>query len=396
MDVRWRALALLTLARISMGVQFQSLPSVSSGVMHDLSLGYAELGFLIGLYFLPGVAFALPAGAAGHRLGDKRVVLFGLVLMVLGGLLAASASSVGVLTAGRALSGVGAVLLNVLMSKMVTDWFAGRELSLAMSIFSNSFPIGMGLALLVFGRLSGVVGWQACLLVAALVPAAALLLLSMRYVPHPNDRASARQQAQSAGLDRRALILVCIAGAMWGTFNGALATMTSFSPQYLAAAGMDTATAASAVAAATWAVVVSVQLGGVLAHKLNAPTALFSVGCIGWAGCTLLAATVPELAGPATVAAGFVLGLPVGLILSLPGQVLQPSTRAAGMAVFFLWLYAGHGLVPGLAGLVQDWSGVAAAPLLLTSTLAIGILVLYALFRSVAGTRSGARPLRAE
>ena len=40
------------------------------------------------------------------------------------------------------------MLLNVLMSKMVTDWFAGKEIGTAMAVFLNSWPLGIALALL--------------------------------------------------------------------------------------------------------------------------------------------------------------------------------------------------------------------------------------------------------
>ena len=49
--------------------------------------------------------------------------------------------------AGRLIAGLGGVLLNVIMSKMVTDWFAGREIASAMAIFVNSWPVGIALAL---------------------------------------------------------------------------------------------------------------------------------------------------------------------------------------------------------------------------------------------------------
>ena len=62
------------------------------------------------------------------------------------------------LATGRLLSGIGAVLLSVPLSKMVTDWFAGREIVLAMAIFMNSFPIGIGIAVLVLGGLAGAAG----------------------------------------------------------------------------------------------------------------------------------------------------------------------------------------------------------------------------------------------
>jgi predicted MFS family arabinose efflux permease len=124
MDPRWQALAVLTLARTSMGFQFQSVASVSPMLVRDLGLSYADLGSLIGLYFVPGIAMALPGGALGRRFGDKRMVAIGLALMALGGVAARLAEGFLGLAAGRLLAGIGAVLLNVMMAKMVTDWSA--------------------------------------------------------------------------------------------------------------------------------------------------------------------------------------------------------------------------------------------------------------------------------
>ena len=63
MDDRWRALAVLTAARTSLGFQFQSIAPLSADLMQSLGVSYATLGLLIGLYLLPGVV-SLPAGAA--------------------------------------------------------------------------------------------------------------------------------------------------------------------------------------------------------------------------------------------------------------------------------------------------------------------------------------------
>lgn len=378
MDLRWRALAVLTVARTSMGVQFQSLASVSTDMMQDLALGYGDLGFLVGLYFLPGVFVALPAGAAGRKYGDKRIVLAGLCLMLGGGLLTAAATSPGMLAFGRALSGVGAVLLNVLMSKMVTDWFSGKELPLAMSIFINAFPIGIGVALMVLG---GVHGWRFGLIVAALFPAAAFVLVIAGYQPHPNERMQAIQPQRGLGLGGRELVLLCIAGAMWGTLNGAFSIMTAFSPAHLARGRLDAATAAAVVGAATWSVVLSVQVGGLATQRWDRPATLFALGCIGWAVCACVAAVFPQVAGPAIIGAGLTLGLPIGLILALPGQIVQASQRSMALGIFYLWLYAGHGMLPPLAGWAQDRWGSTSASLAITGLLALGIAALYALLR---------------
>ena len=86
MQPHWRALALLTIARTSLGFQFQSVASVSPLLVEQMGLTYPDLGTLIGLYFAPGLVIALPGGALGQRFGDKRMVVFGLLLMAVGGI----------------------------------------------------------------------------------------------------------------------------------------------------------------------------------------------------------------------------------------------------------------------------------------------------------------------
>uniref|UniRef100_UPI001F344479 MFS transporter n=1 Tax=Falsiroseomonas oryziterrae TaxID=2911368 RepID=UPI001F344479 len=294
---RWRALLVLATARTSMGFQFQSLGSVSPELMADLGLGYAELGTLIGLYFLPGVAVALPGGALGRRFGDARMVTLGLALMAGGGALAAVAPDGATLAAGRLVSGVGGILLNVLMAKMVTDWFAGqRDLTLAMAVFVNSFPVGVGLALLTLAPLAAAAGWAAGLAASALVALAAMLLLRLAYAPHPNDGLGAVPGNGQGGarLPRGVVALVSLAGAMWGIYNGVFGVMFGFAPSFLAQAGFAAAMSGAVVAVATWAIVVSGIGGGVLAQRGTAPGRLMALGTAGWALClALLAAGLP-------------------------------------------------------------------------------------------------------
>src|SRR5262252_6868581 len=86
---RWLILAVLFLARTAMAFQFQAVAALSSFVVADLGIDYTKLGLLIGLYFLPAIAIAYPGGLLGQYFGDKRIALFGLALMVAGGLLTA-------------------------------------------------------------------------------------------------------------------------------------------------------------------------------------------------------------------------------------------------------------------------------------------------------------------
>src|SRR5262245_12419373 len=131
---RWVALAIVFVTRTSMGFQFQAVASVAPLMVADLGLSYAQLGTIVGIYMLPGAFFALPGGVIGQRFGERRVVVAGLALMVIGGALTASAGGFVLATAGRVVSGIGAVLMNILLARLTSDWFAGKELSTALPV----------------------------------------------------------------------------------------------------------------------------------------------------------------------------------------------------------------------------------------------------------------------
>jgi MFS family permease len=128
MENRWIILAVLFTVRTVMGIQFQSVASVSPFLIKDLDIDYTRLGILIGLYHLPGVVLAFPGGLLGKRFGDKRIVMSALVLMAVGGLIMGLNDSYAFSVMGRLLSGFGGILLNVLLTKMIADWFAGKEI----------------------------------------------------------------------------------------------------------------------------------------------------------------------------------------------------------------------------------------------------------------------------
>src|SRR5690349_899493 len=146
---RWLILAILTFARLAVGFQFQSLSAVSHLLVERFHVGYTMFGTLIGLYLLPGIAVALPGGLLAQRYGDKRIVCLGLLGMILGGSLMGLATDLPQLLAGRVLSGSGAVLLNVVVTKMVTDWFEGHNIVSALGILVTSWPLGIALALVI-------------------------------------------------------------------------------------------------------------------------------------------------------------------------------------------------------------------------------------------------------
>jgi MFS family permease len=355
---RWFILAILFIVRLSMAFQFQSVASLSPVIMKAYGVGLGDIGLLISLYLAPGIAFALPGGEIGRRFGDKRVVLFGLVLMMAGGLLMAFAPNWHWQIVGRIMAGIGGVVLNVLMSKMVTDWFAGKEIATAMAIFVNSWPAGIALCLFALPAVAAASGIAAALLVTAAFCALGFFLLAVLYQSPP----SASPVAASAAVwPRQPVILAMIvAGTIWGLFNAALGMVFGFGIPLLVEQGWSLSSAGSATSLVLWFASLSVPFGGVLADRTGRHITIMLAGFVLFA-IALLIATRTGAVIPSFIALGLAGGLSAGPIMSLPARVLTPPVRAVGMGIYFTLFYAFVVAAPIIAGLLSTAIGTAAA-----------------------------------
>jgi MFS family permease len=354
---RWFILAVLFAVRLTMAFQFQSVAAVAPLLGQNFGVGIADIGILIGLYFTPGIALALPGGAIGQKFGDKTTVLVALLLMLIGGLAMAFSNTWAIQIAGRLVAGGGGVLLNVVMTKMVADWFAGREIATAMAIFVNSWPAGIALALLTLPLIGTAYGVAAVYLAVAALIALALVLLAAAYQP-PGHAVTA--VATSVRLNRNTLAAVIVAGLIWGLYNVGFAVIFSFGPAMLVERGWTITAAGSAVSIVLWLAVFSVPAGGYLADRTGRPELILVGGCILFA--ILMIALPRSGAVILTITAlGLMSGQPAGPILSLPARVLRPETRGIGMGVFYTLYYATMMLGPVVGGACAKWSGSAAA-----------------------------------
>jgi MFS family permease len=351
---RWSILALLFAVRTGMGLQYQAVAALSPILMTDLSLTVADIGLLIGLYHAPGAILAFPGGAIGARLGDRRVVLIGLTLMIAGELAMALVPAWSMQIAGRLFAGIGGILLNVSMSKMVADWFAGREINTAMAIFGNSAPFGIALALLALPSIAGAGGRISASFAVAAYLIAALLALAFLYRAPPAATTAALRQ--SIWPDRRVLRAVIAAGVIYGLYNVSLIVIFGFGPLMLIERGWTIAAASSTTSVVVWLVAVSLPLGGLLADRTGRSSTILLVGLVAFAAVLVLASRTHAVL-PAFIVLGLVGGLACGPIMGLPARVLAPETRAVGMGIFFSVYYFLNLAGPWLVGHIAELAG---------------------------------------
>ncbi|MFK0190883.1 MFS transporter [Kitasatospora sp. NPDC090308] len=85
-----------------------AVPMLAAGPLHPSS---AQLLWIIDAYVLVFACLVIPGGAAGDRFGRKGTLLAGLLTFAAGAALTALAPNIGVMLAGRVVSGVGAALV---------------------------------------------------------------------------------------------------------------------------------------------------------------------------------------------------------------------------------------------------------------------------------------------
>ena len=361
-----------------MAFQFQSVAALSPLIIEDYAVSLADIGLLIGLYLAPGMIVAIPGGAIAARFGDKRIVSLSMILMLLGGALIAFGPGWESLVAGRVLGGIGGVIINVVMTKMLVDWFAGREIATAMAIYINSWPVGIALALLIFPTLAAMGGLALAWAAVVSFIAAGLVLFYLIYRAPANAAVSAVQ----IKIHKLPVLGLFLAAVIWGLYNAALAMVFSFGPALLNQRGWTLTAAGTMISVFMIVFSVSVPFGGILADRTGRRDTVIMASLLGYAILMPLALYVPHAAVPAIfVAVGLLFGLCAGPMMSLPALILPPEARAFGMGVFWSIYYAVMMAAPTLGGGLADRAGDAGVAFILGSLMLVVSMVALAVFR---------------
>jgi MFS family permease len=375
---RWSILAVLFLARTAMGFQFQSIGALSPLIIENFGISLADIGLLIGLYMAPGVIVAIPGGAIAGRFGDKRIVGLSMILMFIGCAIIAWAPSWNFMIAGRVIAGVGGVALNVVMTKMVVDWFVGREISTAMAIFINSWPIGIALALLTLPAIAAVGGLSLAWITVLATIAITLAVFLVVYIT-PD---TATVPVTDVKVTKFPAYPLFLAGSIWALYNTALAMVFSFGPALLTERGLPLTSASSSTSLFMALLAIGVPLGGILADRSGRRDTVILVSLLSYLLLMPLVLFAPVAAVPAILLlVGFLFGLGAGPIVGMPATILPQSSRAFAMGVYYSLYYLWMMIAPLLAGALADYFGQVGVTFVFGVGLVIAGIVALGLFR---------------
>lgn len=156
-----RLAALVVALGVTCALHVGKLP-VAIPVLRDaLGLTLLQAGFLLSLVQLAGMTLGLLVGLLADRLGSRRVMLAGLVLLALGSALGAAAPGVNGLLMSRVVEGMGFLMAVLPAPGLLRQRVAhAPTLARALGWWGAYMPLGTALALLLGAPLMELVGWR--------------------------------------------------------------------------------------------------------------------------------------------------------------------------------------------------------------------------------------------
>lgn len=194
------ALALLYMFRM-MGL-FMVFPVMT---LYGMAYTHATpfyLGLAIGAYGLSQALCQIPMGLLSDLWGRKPIILMGLMIMIIGSLVAALADSVWGLILGRALQGIGAVG-SVIMA-LVGDLTSEQNRTRAMGIIGASIGVSFILAMILGASVAAATGLKGLFWVTGGLSVVGIFIL-MVVVPNPSPQARGKDAIAVPKLLRSAL-----------------------------------------------------------------------------------------------------------------------------------------------------------------------------------------------
>ena len=211
----WGMVVLVVAAGIAASLQIGKAAIAIPLLQVETGRDLAVLGWVSSIFAVLGLFGGVPVGALATRFGDRRILLFGLVMLAIGSALGAATSGLGFLLACRVVEGSGFLMVSVSGPALLRRCVGERDREIAMALWSCFMPAGMALAMLL-GPLFG--GWRAIWLAGAGFALVAGMAVALRVPPaKAGEAVSWRQLAADAGrmFRTRAPLLLALCFALY-------------------------------------------------------------------------------------------------------------------------------------------------------------------------------------
>lgn len=320
------------------------LPSALTEVQADLTISLVQAGLLLGLVQLAGMLGGIPASIMGERLGLRRTMVLGLVLLVAGTVISALATTSEVMMAARVLEGIGYLSVAVMAPALIRRETPSSRLTMAMGAWAGFQGMATLIAVLGSSLLLEVTDWRMWYWLMAALTAVGIPLL-LRYTDPDPER-----EGGAGAAFRRVWVTVrswkpWIAGAVFACYTIQWTAVIGFLPTVYEEYGIGSVMGGALSGVAGGVNAVGAVLAGLLLRRGFAVRPLVITAFVVMGVTSFAVYAVNWAALPGTFIPQFVLVC----VFSMVGALIPTS-----MFRIAVDLAPPGGSAPGVVGLMQQ------------------------------------------
>ncbi|MCP1207126.1 MFS transporter [Pantoea sp. B550] len=181
---------------------FMVLPVLTTYGMALQGASETLIGLAIGIYGLAQAIFQIPFGLLSDRIGRKPLIVGGLLLFVLGSVIAACTDSIWGIILGRALQGSGAIAAAVMA--LLSDLTREQNRTKAMAFIGISFGVTFAIAMVVGPVVTHALGLHALFWMIAIL-ASLGIVITLLVVPSASNHVLNRESGMVKGSFRKVM-----------------------------------------------------------------------------------------------------------------------------------------------------------------------------------------------
>ncbi|KGD79039.1 MFS transporter [Pantoea vagans] len=181
---------------------FMVLPVLTTYGMALQGASETLIGLAIGIYGLAQAIFQIPFGLLSDRIGRKPLIVGGLLLFVLGSVIAACTESIWGIILGRALQGSGAIAAAVMA--LLSDLTREQNRTKAMAFIGISFGVTFAIAMVVGPVVTHALGLHALFWMIAIL-ASLGIVITLLVVPSASHHVLNRESGMVKGSFRKVM-----------------------------------------------------------------------------------------------------------------------------------------------------------------------------------------------
>ncbi len=341
----------------------------------DRGMPLATAGLLVAMPTVGLVCTLIAWGYVVDRIGERKVLVAGPLLMFVAGAAAATTSSYPALGVLLFLGGVGAASTNGASGRVIVGWFPPHRRGLAMGIRQTAQPLGVGVGAVAIPWVAGAHGVAVAILVPALMAAVAAVGCLLGIVDPPRPKGSAADRANpyrgSTTLLRIHAVSVLLVFPQATVWTFALLWLHRDIGWSLPVAGiLVTATqllgAAGRIGAGAWSDRVGSRLGPLRSVAIAAVLTMAALALAAWAQWWWLAIPLLVIASVVTVSDN-------GLAFTAVAEIAGPYWSGRGLGIQNTGQNLVLAVVPPAFGALITYSGFPATYLAAAALAAIAI-----------------------